>query len=247
MNLERALEAASVVGGDVCRLVEGEGTYTGGVPESRRKRRRPLGQTHRGETAMFRSRERLAGLVAMTAALCIIGCDRGAAGTRAAPTADQALIANALSAAPEYIARRATVMVRGSDGQMRTLRPGTGGYTCMPDNPNMPGNMPMCMDAAGRAWSQALRNREVPPPDGPVSVAYMLQGSAFPSLDDPFAREPAAGEKWQQTGPMLMIMNVRGQLRGHPVQDPNPGAPFVMYAGTPYEHLMIPVGAAGGQ
>jgi hypothetical protein len=30
-------------------------------------------------------------------------------------------------------------------------------------------------------------------------------------------------------------------LAGYPKGAANPGAPFVMYAGTPYEHLMIPI------
>lgn len=154
---------------------------------------------------------------------------------------DAPLIASAMSAAPEFIARGATILVRTETGQPRTIREGTNGWTCFPDNPKTPGNMPMCADRAGMAWMQAtMMKRE--PPEGPVSVAYMLQGSAFPSLDDPTVKEPAAGAKWMVTGPILMIMNVRGRLAGIPAESPNLNEPFVMWKDTPYEHLMVPVG-----
>lgn len=175
----------------------------------------------------------------LLAALATIRCgDATPAGRESG--GDDALIANAMSAAPDHIARGATVLVRQSDGQMRVLRQGSNDYTCMPDNPDSPGNMPMCVDAAGLAWVTALMRREEPPAGAPVSIAYMLQGSSFPSYDDPFARDPANRER-HYTGPILMIMNVRGMVRGFPVQDPSPEAPFVMYQGTPYEHLMVPV------
>ena len=146
-----------------------------------------------------------------------------------------------MSAAPGYIAQNATVTMRNSAGEMRMLRKGTNGYTCMPDNPGNPGNMPMCIDAAGLAWARAMRDRKEPPSGGPVAVAYMLQGSAFPSYDDPFAKQPPAGGKWVTTGPVLMIMNVRGMLSGYSAEHRDPKEPFIMFQGTPYEHLMIPL------
>lgn len=177
--------------------------------------------------------------LALLGALATVSCGEAPQAARNSG-GDDALIANAMSAAPDHIARGATVLVRQSDGQMRVLRQGSNDYTCMPDNPDSPGNMPMCVDAAGLAWVTALMRREEPPAGAPVSIAYMLQGSSFPSYDDPFPREPAT-EPRHYTGPVLMIMNVRGILRGFPVQDPSPEAPFVMYQGTAYEHLMVPV------
>jgi hypothetical protein len=177
--------------------------------------------------------------IALTAAFCCAACGAGApSGT---PVGDEALIANAMSAAPSHIAQNAAVTMRTPEGQMRMLRKGTNGYTCMPDNPRNPGNMPMCIDAPGLAWARALRDRREPPSGGAVAVAYMLQGSAFPSYDDPFAKQPPAGGKWETTGPVLMIMNVRGMLSGYSAEHRDPREPFIMFQGTPYEHLMIPL------
>jgi hypothetical protein len=184
----------------------------------------------------------LAGAVTLAGAVAVIGCGSAAnpAAERAAAGSDAALLASALSAAPEAIARHAAVVMPGPDG-MRILREGTNGYSCMPDNPDTPGNMPMCADEAGMAWMMALAMGSEPPAGAPISVAYALQGSAFPSIDDPYAEDPPGGAAWTETGPILMLMNVRGMLDGHPRDGRELGAPFVMYAGTPYEHLMIPV------
>jgi Tol biopolymer transport system component len=165
------------------------------------------------------------------------GRARGAGADRS----DEELIASAMSAAPEAVSGDATIMMAGPGGAQRVLREGSNGYTCMPDNPHTPGNMPMCTDAAGMAWAMSLAMRQDPPAGAPPSVAYMMQGSAFPSIDDPGAGEAPGGAAWFRTGPMLMLMNVPVLPQGQRVSEVNVEAPFVMYAGTPYEHLMIPV------
>ncbi|MGY4292239.1 hypothetical protein ACVWXN_000331 [Bradyrhizobium sp. i1.4.4] len=45
---------------------------------------------------------------------------------------DEELIKLSLSAAPEAIAKDATIVAMDHDGKMRTLRKGTGQWTCMP-------------------------------------------------------------------------------------------------------------------
>ena len=46
----------------------------------------------------------------------------------------------------------------GADGQMRALREGTNGFTCMPDNPATPGPDLMCMDKAALEWAGAWKH-----------------------------------------------------------------------------------------
>jgi hypothetical protein len=153
---------------------------------------------------------------------------------------DAALITNATSAAPEAIAPNATVIAFDSKGQMRTVRKGSGEFTCFPDDPTTPGNVPMCFDQSGFAWAQAWMTKQNPAPNLPIGVAYMLQGSWTQSNADPYAA-PVPGTPGVQTGPALMILNTRGMLQGYPREPTNPGQPFVMWPGTPYEHLMVPV------
>ena len=55
------------------------------------------------------------------------------------------LIASAMSAAPRSISQNATISVMDGD-KMRTLRPGKGEYTCVPEDSFTPGKDPMCLD-----------------------------------------------------------------------------------------------------
>jgi hypothetical protein len=159
-----------------------------------------------------------------------------------ASKSDEELIANATSAAPEAVAQDAAVMAVDAQGQMRTLREGTNSFTCMPDNPNSPGDDPMCVDQHGMEWAHAWMTKTAPP-EGKVGLGYMLQGGSDASNEDPYATGPAAGEEWVDTGPHVMLFNVGAMAQTYPSQKDNPDTsqPYVMWPGTPYEHLMIPV------
>src|SRR5437868_2443916 len=64
-------------------------------------------------------------------------------------------IASAMSAAPADIAAGATIADFGPDGKMITLRKGTNGWLCMPDNPTSPGADPICADKQWQEWFNA--------------------------------------------------------------------------------------------
>jgi hypothetical protein len=154
---------------------------------------------------------------------------------------DEEMIQSAMAAAPEAVAEDATIVAIGADGKMRTLREGTNDFTCLPDNPSSPGPDPMCGDANAMAWAEAWMGSKEPP-TGKVGFMYMLAGGTDASNTDPHATGPAAGNNWIETGPHVMIVGARGMMEGYP-RDPLPDtqAPYVMWAGTPYEHLMLPV------
>jgi hypothetical protein len=158
------------------------------------------------------------------------------------PKTDTELIASAMSAAPWAVSKDATIVVVGSDGKLRTLRQGQGAFTCVPDDPNTPGNDPMCLDRNGFEWLKALLAHEKPP-EGKIWFAYMLKGGSDASNDDPFASEPATGKKWVQTGPHVMIggPGITKMLDSYPAAADNTRRPYIMFGGTPYEHVMLPV------
>src|SRR3982750_2488278 len=56
-------------------------------------------------------------------------------------------VASAESAAPASLAHNATIMVADAGGVMKTVRQGSNGWSCIPDDPNTPGTDPMCFDA----------------------------------------------------------------------------------------------------
>jgi hypothetical protein len=125
---------------------------------------------------------------------------------------------------------------------MRTVRSGTNGFTCMPDNPATPGPDPMCMDANALAWAQAWMGH-APPPAGKVGFMYMLAGGTDASNTDPYATEPTASNHWVKTGPHVMVVGADASFYdAYPKgADPDTSVPYVMWAGTPYQHLMAPV------
>lgn len=159
------------------------------------------------------------------------------------PAPDPAkLIASAESAAPRAVAKGATIVLMGADGQMIVLREGRNGFTCMPDNPATPGPDPMCMDKNSMEWVHAWVAHETPPA-GRTGLMYMLAGGTDASNVDPWATKPTAGNHWIKTGPHLMIVGGDAAfLASYPSSpEPDTAVPYVMWAGTPYAHLMAPV------
>lgn len=155
-------------------------------------------------------------------------------------------VASAMSAAPAAIADGATIVQAQADGSMKTLREGKNGWTCMPDSPTTPGPDPMCMDANAAKWAAAWMGKK-PPPENTVGVMYMLEGGTDASNVDPYATKPTT-ENWVNTGPHIMIVGSKDILAGHPAgASPDTSAPYVMWADTPYAHLMVPVAATAPQ
>jgi hypothetical protein len=69
----------------------------------------------------------------------------------------------------------------------------------------------------------------------------MLQGGGSASNTDPFAKAPAKGEKWMVELPHLMYFPANAKELDGWTDDQKTGGPWVMWKGTPYAHLMIPV------
>ncbi len=150
-------------------------------------------------------------------------------------------VASAESAAPAAIAHNASIVTMGADGAMTEVRKGTNGWTCLPDAPDTPGPDPMCFDANASKWVDAWVHHK-PPPAGAAGVMYMLRGGTDASNTDPYATKPTAENDWISTGPHIMIVGSKDILSGHPSgAKPDTSAPYVMWAGTPYAHLMVPV------
>jgi hypothetical protein len=145
-------------------------------------------------------------------------------------------IARAMRAAPPAISQPATIV--DMDGTV--LRPGTNGWTCMPglsaDNMS-----PMCNDEVWVKLMKAVEAKADFRTDS-AGIGYMLAGDATPgSNTDPFDTKQDPGEVWVQEGPHLMIIFPNPKMLEGISDDPNNGGPYVMWKGTPYAHVMVPV------
>ena len=154
------------------------------------------------------------------------------------PTTEAAYVAKVKTAAPEEIVAKATIVMM-QDGKERSLQTGTNGYTCTID----PSGTPLCADENGIAWMKAVIAKSDPP--NKIGFIYMLAGDNGTSNHDPAER--ASHQHWVQTGPHVMIVGpsvkeVGGYPRNADVADAT--QPYVMWPGTKYEHLMLPVAAA---
>lgn len=184
----------------------------------------------------------------------LLGCGLLTAGlSHAVPAAGQdatdtqAKIASAMSAGPAAIAQDATILDGMLDdaGDFVVLRQGSNGWTCLPDAPGTPHLDPMCLDQTWLGWLHAIVGKTTPEKQA-LGLAYMLQGGSDASNTDPFATEPAAGDEWIASGPHVMLLQPEPIDQSVFTTDPTTGGPWIMWAGTPYEHLMMPVADGGG-
>ena len=98
----------------------------------------------------------------------------------------------------------------------------------------------MCLDQVWSEWLDAFLSGADPETTQP-GLSYMLLGGDDTSNVDPFAPVPEEGEDWVTT-PAHMMLLLPGNFDSSVfTTDFESGFPFIMWDGTPYEHLMIPV------
>ncbi len=161
-----------------------------------------------------------------------------AAAAQQPPMSDSDYMAKVAAAAPPAVVKGATI-VRMQNGSMKTLQTGSNGFTCMLVGPYDS----MCADANAMLWAQALLKHAAPPDT--TGFVYMLAGDNGASNTDPYATAATADNHWVKTGPHVMIVGSAAKSMGYPTAaDADPTKPYVMWADTPYAHLMIPVATA---
>ena len=147
-------------------------------------------------------------------------------------------IARAMQAAPESISAEATII----DVDGTVLREGTNGWTCFPGVGLIPGDKhPMCNDEVWMKWMATAPAGE-PFETDVIGYSYMLMGDALVNNDDPSATDPNDGGVWVQEGPHIMLLMPTGMSLEDMNHDPFAGGPYVMWGGTPLEHVMVPLG-----
>lgn len=156
---------------------------------------------------------------------------------------DAQKIAQAESAAPAEISKHATVLdwpAKEGD-QPRELRKGTNGWVCFPSTPtSATGSDPMCIDKEWQSWAEAWQGHKAPNVSG-TGIAYMLQGDKGASNTDPYATAPTKDNHWVVAPAHVMVLPSDPKMLDAYPTDPKNGGPWVMWKGTPYAHLMVPV------
>ncbi len=150
------------------------------------------------------------------------------------------------SAAPDFIGNFATV----KDGNGNVLREGTNGWVCLPFMP-MPEEgfksphqaNPACADKASLAWVDAYMNQTEPKMESDGWM-WMLHGDTGVDNFRAYSEGDREGSNpihFIESGPHLMLMPKDPDSLEGQTTEFTTGAPYVMFKGTPYVHLMIPV------
>lgn len=185
----------------------------------------------------------VAAVVAASAGVAIVrdgGSSQGAASV-VAPTTPEAKIASAMLAAPAAVSKDAKVLDwPGEDLAYPELRAGTNGWTCLPDYAVTPAEDPMCVDRNAKAWLDAYYAGKEPKIKAP-GVIYMLRGSGDFSRTDAMATKLEPGHDWVNDGPHISLVSP-GRFDPDDYASLGMAAPWVMWAGGPYEHLHVPIG-----
>ena len=172
----------------------------------------------------------------LTIAIVIVVAPSGIQAQPMGAMSDSDYIAKVMSAAPASVVKGAMIVQMQKDGTMRTLQTGSNGFTCMVAG----ANDAMCLDNNAMQWAHAWMTHTTPPDS--VGFVYMLAGDNGASNTDPYATAPGDGNHWVKTGPHVMIVGPSAKTMGYPATaDADPTKPYVMWAGTLYAHLMIPV------
>lgn len=152
-------------------------------------------------------------------------------------------IYDAMSAAPLRVSEDAAVMgwpSEASGGEFVVLREGTNGWTCMVDDPSTPTHDPMCVDENFMEFLNAIIEGWEPAYAG-VGMAYMLRGGSAASNEDYTLMAPPDGHDWLIDGPHVMFVVPWDLDPALYSTDHASGGPYIMWEGTPYEHIMAPV------
>lgn len=97
----------------------------------------------------------------------------------------------------------------------------------------------MCADAQTMLWAQGYMTK-TKPKNTVLGVGYMLHGDMGVSNTDPYGMTQTGDNDWVVSGPHIMVFPADpSRIKDIPT-DHRTGAPYQMWKGTPYAHIMIP-------
>ena len=147
----------------------------------------------------------------------------------------QEKIDRAMSAGPDNVSKSARIIDTDTQGRVVVLREGSNGFTCMPGNPKVVGEPPMCVDAAALQWYADAKAHKPKPTNTVPGITYMLAGATQRSDSDPNDTTSMPIE----VGPHWMIMwPFDPKATGLPTTHKPTGA-YIMWARSPYAHLHV--------
>jgi len=153
---------------------------------------------------------------------------------------DKQKMAMAMSAGPKQVSANASIVDLTEMDKPVTLRKGTNGWACF----YMPSET-MCLDPVWQKWAAAWMSKgDFSTTE--IGVAYMLNGDNGASNTDPWAEKQTADNQWVVAPPHVMLLLPDAKALDAYPTDWSGGGPWVMWKGTPYAHVMLPVSQTRG-
>jgi hypothetical protein len=149
--------------------------------------------------------------------------------------AKEAKIARAMAAGPPAIAKDARIVDQDEHGTETVLREGSNGFTCFPGHPGAVGDDAQCMNAAALRWQRDFLALKSKPTNTEPGIVYMLSGATDWSASDPNA---TSGNPIKEPPHWMIMWPFDPKSSGFGTEPKQTGA-WIMYAGTPWAHLMI--------
>jgi hypothetical protein len=116
------------------------------------------------------------------------------------------------------------------------VRAGSNGFTCSVTSDT---HAPYCGDKNAWAWFVAGGTRQPKPPNTEPGISYMMQGGVhYETPSGESVMEKGANTKDVKAPHWMLMWPVDPAASGLPTK-PNPSGVYIMFAGTPYAHLMI--------
>ena len=149
------------------------------------------------------------------------------------------------SAAPAYIGDNATIISASG----KVLRKGTNGWRCEPFMPMPEGGFKSshetaaaCSDKNAVAWANAYKANKTPDLEADGWI-WMLHGDLGVDNFTPYTdgQKNAGHKHFIESGAHMMLMPKDPKSLDGQSTDYTNGGPYVMFKGTPYVHLMIPL------
>ena len=144
-------------------------------------------------------------------------------------------IKRAMSAGPLSITKSAKIVDLDEKGAMTVLREGNNGWTCFPGHLGVVGDPPNCNDEAAMQWGMDWMAHKEKPSNTKPGIVYMLAGGTDWSATDPWATK---GTPIKEPPHWMIMWPFDPKTTGLPKAAKLTGT-WIMWAGTPYAHLMI--------
>lgn len=156
----------------------------------------------------------------------------------AAPSSDAAYIRKAAGGAPLSISKDARIARFDKDGNVTVVRDGSNDFTCA-SIPQM-GIPAYCGDKSAWDWMTSAMSRKDKPSNNEPGIAYMMQGGVhYETADGKIEMMPSAKTHNVKEPPHWMLMWPMDPAKTGLPTRPNASGAYVMFAGTPYAHVMV--------